>query len=95
MTQGIQASEVQMSYEATYPEHVKKPLHEYNVAFQSFTQPIEGVHVPNPPAPAGPLAGQLRLMHHANNNATVSTIAQRPQKHARVLNARELLVSLH
>ena len=87
--------EVDMSHEAIYPEQAKEPVREDNAAFQSFTQPIEGVHVPNPPAPAGPLAGQLRLMHHANNNATVSTIAQRPQKHARVLNARELLVSLH
>lgn len=87
--------EVDMSHEAIYPVPAKEPIREDNVAFQSFTQPIEGVHVLNPPAPAGPLAGQLRLMHHANNDATASTIAQRPQKHARVLNARELLVSLH
>ena len=84
-----------LALSAIYLEPAKKPLHEYNVAFQSFTQPIEGVHVPNPPAPDGPPAGQLRLLHHANTDATASTVAQRPQKRARVLNDRELLVSLH
>ena len=53
------------------------------------------VHVPNPPAPVGPLAGQLRLPHRANTDETASTVAQRPKKHARVLNDRELLVSLN
>ena len=52
--------DVDMSYEASYLEPAKKPLHEYNVEFQSFTQPIQGVHVPNPPALDGHLAGQLR-----------------------------------
>ena len=51
--------------------------------------------MPNPPAHAGPLASQLRLLHCANTDATASTVAQRPQKRARVLNDRECLVSLH
>src|SRR4051812_11637133 len=53
--------EVDMSHEAIYHEPAKEPIREDNDAFQSFTQPIEGVHVPNPPAHVGPLAGQLRL----------------------------------
>ena len=36
--------EVDMSVEAIYPEPAKKPLHLQNVEFQSFAQPIEGVH---------------------------------------------------
>ena len=52
--------------------------------------------MPNPTTTVvGPLVGQLRLPHHANTDATASTVAQRPQKRARVLNDRELLVSLH
>ena len=78
--------DVDMSYEAIYPEPAKKPVREDNVTFQSFTQQVDGVHVPNPPAPDGPLAGQLRLPHCANTNVTASTIAQRPQKRPCVLN---------
>ena len=51
--------------------------------------------MPNPPAPDGHLAGQLYLPHHADTNATASTISQRPKKRSRVLNDRELLVALH
>jgi hypothetical protein len=51
--------------------------------------------VPNSATPAYPLAGNLRLPHRANTEAAASTIAQRPQKRPRVLNDRELLVSLH
>ena len=86
--------DVDMSYEAIYPEPAKKPLHLHNAEHQSFTQPIEGIHVPNPPTPDGPLAVHLRLRHRANTDATASTIAQRPQKRPCVLNDRELLVSL-
>ena len=87
--------DVDMSIEAIYPEPAKKPLHLQNAEFQSFTQPIDGVHVPNAATPAYPLAGNLRLPHHANTEATASTIAQRPQKRPRVLNDRELMVALH
>ena len=87
--------EVDMSPEAIYPVPAKEPIREDNAAFQSFSQPIEGTHVPNPPAPTGLVAGQLRLLHRANTDATASTVAQRPQKHARVLDDKELLVSLH
>ena len=52
--------------------------------------------MPNPISTvAGPLVGQLRLPHRANTDATASTVAQWPKKHTRVLNNRELLVSLH
>ena len=84
-----------MFVEAIYPELAKKPLHLQNAEFQSFTQPIEGVHVPNATTPAYPLAGNMRLPHRANTEATASTIAQRPQKRTCVLNDRELLVALH
>ena len=84
-----------MSHEAIYPEPAKEPVREDNAAFQSFTRSLEGIHVPNPPPAVGPLAGQLRLPHRTNTDATASTVAQRPQKRARVLNDRELLVSLH
>ena len=51
--------------------------------------------VPNAATPAYPLAGNLRLLHCEYTEATASTIAQRPQKHPRVLNDRELLLALH
>ena len=84
-----------MSIEAIYPKLAKNPLHLQNAEFQSFTQPSEGIHVRNAATPAHPLAGNLRLLHCANTEATASTIAQRPRKCSRVLNDRELLVSLH
>ena len=87
--------EVDMSVEAIYPKPAKKPLHLQNAEFQSFTQPIDGVHVPNDATHAYPLAGNLRILHRANTEATASTIAQRPQKRPHVLNDRELLVALH
>ena len=37
----------------------------------------------------------MHVPHRANIEATNSTIAQRPRKHSRVLNDRELLVALH
>ena len=70
--------EVDLSIEAIYPEPTKKPPHLLNVEFQSFTQPIEGILVPNAATPAYPLAGNMRVPHHANSGATASTIAQRP-----------------
>ena len=87
--------DVDMSIEAIYPEPAKKQVHLQNAEFQSFTQPIEGIHVPNYATPAYPLASNLRLPHRANTEATASTIAQRPQKRPHVLNDCELLVSLH
>ena len=42
-----------------------------------------------------PMAGNTRLPHRAQTEATESTIAQRPKKRSRVLNDRELLVALH
>ena len=87
--------DVDMSIDAIYLEPAKKPLHLQNAEFQSFTQPIEGIHVPNATTPAYPLAGNLRMPHRANTKATASTIAQRPQKRPRVLNDHDLLVSLH
>ena len=84
-----------MTFEAIYPEPAKKPLHLQNAEHHSFTQPIEGILVPNSATPGYPLAGNLHLPHRANTEATTSTIAQRPQKCPRVLNDRELLVSLH
>lgn len=51
--------------------------------------------MPNATIHTYPLAGNMRLPHHANTKATASTIAQRPQKRPRVLNDRELLVALH
>jgi len=67
----------------------------HNVDRQSFTQPLEGIHVPNDATPAYPLAGNMREPHHANTEATASTIAQRTWKHSRILNDRDLLVALH
>src|SRR3989337_3856536 len=59
--------EVNMSHEAIYPEPAKEPIREDNAAFQSFTQPLEGIHVPNPTTNvAGPLVNQFRLPHRAN-----------------------------
>src|SRR6266536_3434605 len=87
--------EVDMSIEAVYPAPAKKPLHLQNAEFQSFSQHVEGILVPNAATPAYPLAGNLRPSHRANTEATASTIAQRPQKRPRVLNDCELLVSLH
>ena len=77
--------DVDMSHEAIYHVPTKEPVREDNAAFQSFTQLVDGVHVPNPPAPDGPLAGQIRLPHHANIDAIAGTIAQRPHKCPRVL----------
>ena len=87
--------DVDMSVEAIYLEPAKKPLHLQNAKFQSFTEPIDGVHVPNATTPAYTLAGNMRLPHRANTEATASTIAHRPQKRPRVRNDRELLVALH
>ena len=70
--------EVDLPVEAIYPEPAKEPLYLHNVDHQSFTWPIEGVHVPNVAVPAYPLAGNVRMPHRANNEATASTIAQRP-----------------
>ena len=87
--------EVDMSYEAIYSDPAKKPLHLQNAEYQSFTQPIEGIHVPNSATADYPLAGNLCVPHRANTEATTSTIAQRPRKRSHVLNDHELLVSLH
>ena len=87
--------EVDLSVEAIYPDPAKEPLYLHNVDRQSFTQPIEGIHVPNAATTAYPLAGNMREPHRANTKATASTIAQRPRKRSRVLNDRELLVALH
>ena len=87
--------EVDLFVEATYPEPAKEPIYLHNADHQRFTQPIEGVHVPNAVVPAYPLAGNVRLPHRANTEATASTIAQRPRKRSRVLNDRELLLALH
>ena len=87
--------EVDLSVEAIYPEPAKTPLCLENADHQSFTQPMEGIHVPNVATLAYPLAGNMRVPHHANTEATDSTIAQRPRKCSRVLNDRELLVALH
>ena len=75
-----------MFVEAIYPNPAKEPLYLHNVDHQSFTQPIEGIHVPNAAIPAYPLAGNVCMPHRANTEATISTIAQRPRKHSRVLN---------
>ena len=87
--------EVDLSVEAIYLEPAKEPLYLHNVDHQSFTQPIEGVHVPNAAIPAYPLAGNVRMPHRANTEAIASTIAQRPRKRSHVLNDRDLLVALH
>ena len=84
-----------MSVEAIYTKPAKEPLYLHNVDHQSFTQPIEGIHVPNAATPSYPLAGNIRVPHRANTEATDSTIAQRPRKRSRVLNDQELLVALH
>ena len=84
--------EVDMSVEAIYPDPAKKPLCLQNAEHQSFTQPIEGVQAATQ---IYPLAGNTRLPHGAPTEGTESTIAQRPRKHSRVLNDRELLVALH
>ena len=70
--------EVDLSIEAIYPEPTKKPPHLQNVEFQSFSQPIEGILVPNVATPTYPMAGNMRFSHRANTEATASTIAQRP-----------------
>ena len=36
---------VDMSHEAIYPEPAKEPVREDNSAFQSFIEPLEGIHV--------------------------------------------------
>ena len=87
--------EVDLSVEAIYPEPAKEPLYLHNVDRQSFTQPIEGIHVPNAATPSYPLAGNMHVPHRANTEATDSKISQRPQKRSRVLNDRELRVALH
>ena len=84
--------EVDMSVEAIYPEPAKEPVCLHNADHQSFTQPIEGVQAVTR---VYPLAGNTRLPHRAQTEATESTIAQRPRKRSRVLNDRELLVALH
>ena len=84
-----------MSHESIYPVPAKEPIREDYAAFQSFSAPLEAIHVPNPATTTGPLAGQLRLSHHANTDAIAITVPQRPQKRIRILNDRELLVSLH
>ena len=83
--------EVDLSFEAIYPEPAKDPLYLHNVDHQSFTQPIEGV-----PGVSRvyPLAGNTRVPR-AQTDATGSTIAQRSRRRSRVLNDRELLVMLH
>ena len=87
--------EVDLSVEAIYPEPTKEPLYLHNIDHQSFTHPIEGVHVPNASIPAYPMAGNVRMPRRANIEATTSTIAQRPRKRSHELNDRELLVALH
>ena len=87
--------EVDLSVEAIYPEPAKEPIYLHNTDHQSFTQPIEGIHVPNAAIPAYPMDGNVCMLHRANTEATASTIAQRPQKRSHVLNDRELLVALH
>ena len=67
--------DVDMSYEAIYFNPAKKPLHLHNVEYQSFTQPIEGFHVPNSATPYYPLAGNLSMPHRTNTEATASRIA--------------------
>src|SRR3954469_19494063 len=84
--------EVDLSVEAIYPEPAKEPLSLQNADHQSFMQNIEGVQAV---ARVYPLAGITRLPHHAQTEATESTIAQRPKKRSRILNDRELLVALH
>ena len=81
-----------MSVEAIYFDPAKRPLCLQNAEHQSFTQPIEGVQAATR---IYHLAGNTRLPHRAPTEATESTIAQRPHKHSRVLNDRELLVALH
>ena len=83
---------VDMLVEAIYSDPAKKPLCLQNVEHQRFTQPIEGVQAVTR---IYPMAGNTRLPHHAQTEATESTIAQRPKKRSRVLNDRELLVALH
>ena len=84
--------DVDMSIEAIYPEPAKEPIYLHNADHQSFTQPIEGVQAVTR---VYPLAGNTRLPHHAQTEATESIISQRPRKRSRVLNDRELLVALH
>ena len=78
--------EVDLSIEAIYPEPAKQPIHLQNVEHHSFSQPMEGILVPNATTPTYPLAGNMRVPHRANTEATASTVAQRPQKRSRVLN---------
>ena len=81
-----------MSIEAIYREPAKAPLSLHNAEHQSFSQNIEGVEAVTR---VYPLAGTTRAPHRALTEATESTIAQRPRKHSRILNDRELLVALH
>ena len=62
--------DIDMSYEAIYSDPAKKPIHLQNVEYQSFTQPIEGIHVPNTATLDYPLAGNLHRPHRANTEAT-------------------------
>lgn len=73
--------DVDMSYEAIYSDPTKKPLHLQNGEYQSFTQPIEGIHIPNSATLDYPLAGNLCMPHRANTEATAGTITQRTWKH--------------
>ena len=84
--------DVDMSIEAIYPEPAKEPLSLQNAEHQSFTQNVEGVEAVTR---VYPLAGTTRAPHPALTEATNSTTAPRPKKCTRVLNDRELLVSLH
>ena len=83
--------EVDLSVEAIYLETAKDPIYLHNVDHQSFTQPIEGVQVVSR---VYPFDGNTRAPR-GQNDATGSTIAQRPRKRSCVLNDRELLVTLH
>ena len=82
----------QLSVEAIYPEPAKEPLCLQNADHQSFTQSMEGIQAVSR---IYPMAGNTRLPHRAQTEATESTIAQRPKKRSRVLNDRELLMALH
>ena len=82
--------DVDIPTEAIYPEPAKQPISLQNAEHQSFMQNFEGVEAISR---VYPLAGTTRAP--ASTEATYSTNAPRPKKHARVLTDRELLVALH
>ena len=65
-----------------------------NARHQSFTEDIEGVHIPNP-APQLVLQGQYRQARDTTTEATTRHVPHRHPARQRTMTDKELIVSLH